>query len=219
MAKAFKHIREDVYKAQRKKIEGLERYTTLTEIILVSFPCTVSAHRQGTSVLLGSIFECVSIPKVPSKFLEHTTACKNVFSSPLSDFQQPGVTQNQNSRHTGNFEGHGGPTGSKVRSGSNFEYVDISKLPGMLLEHGSAWANAFPNPLIDLQQPGVTQNQNSHHTSNCEGHGGPTSITLITVVNKTKKSTNHGFRRDECPFLPERMMQLCFPPSLIYVLT
>ena len=48
MAKAFKHIREDVYKAQRKKIKGLERYTTLTEIILVYSPCIVSVHRQGT---------------------------------------------------------------------------------------------------------------------------------------------------------------------------
>ena len=116
-------------------------------------------------MLAGSIFECVSTPKERGKRLEHDSAWENASHSALSDLQQLGGPLNQNSDHTVDLEGDGGPMGSKVHAGSIFEYVGIPKGAFMLLEHKSALANASPAPLSDFPHFGGTQDQYSQHTS------------------------------------------------------
>jgi hypothetical protein len=97
-------------------------------------------------VSFGPNFEYGDIPKNPNMLLKHIFGGANAFPALLSDFQQPGGTQNHNSDHTRDLEGHGVPLGSKVLSGSIFEYVDIPKWLIMRLEHKFAWANAFHGP-------------------------------------------------------------------------
>ena len=82
-----------------------------------------------------------------------------------------------------NFECRGAPRPPEMCFGQKFSCVDTPKMPEMRLEHRIASANALSGPPNDFLQLGGTQNQNSHDTSVCEGHGVPRPPEVIFGQN------------------------------------
>ena len=61
--------------------------------------------KKKKKLSFGPNFEYGDIPKNPNMLFEHANELPNASTKPLSEFQQPGGTKNQNSNHTPDFEG------------------------------------------------------------------------------------------------------------------